>query len=280
MGWVLVFDLDETLIGTTKTYKDGKYYISDIQLNDKLFQIIIYAKTLKPGLVDAILLLTNNTNVPSVYGGIRMGFLDIIDLVVTKKYHMGFDNMFDNIYTGRAGNMKEKNRGYNLVPFRPFGNKLSSSAYSLNIVPGSTKFKLRELKNESASGIKIESAYGIYKMLNYRPRKDIKTIRQMLFELNNKDISLDGLEDRIIFFDDEPRPHVLKEELESHRGIYVTIDPPFGKDKTDLKGVYAALDMNPQASAEAKAKGGARLRRSRRCTARRKQKQRRRTKKY
>ena len=71
---------------------------------------------------------------------------------------------------------------------------------------------------------------------------------------------------------------MLKEQLKGHDGIYVTIDPPFGKDKTDLKGVYAVLDMNPQASA--KAKGGARLRRSRRCTARRKQKQRRRTKKY
>ena len=69
---------------------------------------------------------------------------------------------------------------------------------------------------------------------------------------------------------------MLKEQLERHNGKYVTIDPPFGKDKTDLKAVHAALgmDMPPQA------KGGARLRRSRRCTGRRKQKQRRRTKKY
>lgn len=272
MGWVLVFDLDETLIGTKKTYKDGKYYISDIQLNDKLFQIILHAKTLKPGLVDAILLLTNNTNVPSVYGGIRMGFLDIIDLVVRKNYGEGFDDIFDNIYTGRAGNMKI--RGYNLVPFRQFGNKVSSSVYSLNIVPASTTYNPHGDLNESSSGI--------YKMLNYRPRKDIATIRQMLSELN-KDISLDRLEHRILFFDDEPREHVLQGELEGHGGKYITIVPQFGKegeDKTDLSPVYAALGMNPQASALAQAKGGARLRRSRRCTGRRKQKQRRRTKKY
>jgi hypothetical protein len=264
MGWVLVFDLDETLIATDKDYDKSKheYTIKNISLNDKLFQIIFHAKTLKPGLVDAILLLTNNTNVPSVYGGIRMGFLDIIDLVVTKKYLMGFDKIFDNIYTGRAGNMKE--RGYNLVPFGPFGNKVSF-AYSLNIVPASTTYNPRDDVNESSSGI--------YKMLNYRPRKDIATIRQMLSELK-KDISLDRLEDRILFFDDEPRAHMLKEELKT--GNYITIVPPFGKgeDKTDLSEVYLALRMTPQA------KGGARLRRSRRCTARRKQKQRRRTKKY
>lgn len=263
MGWVLVFDLDETLIGTTKTYKNGKYYIDDIQLNDKLFQIIFHAKALKPGLVDAILLLTNNTNVPSEYGNLCMGFLDIIDLVVIKKYSKGFDEIFDNIYTGTANNMKE--RGYNLVPFRPFGNKVSS-AYSLNIVQGSTTYNPRGHLNESASGN--------YKMFNYRPRKDIATVSRML---RDKGISTDNLKNRIFFFDDEPRPHVLKEELEGHVGKYVTIDPPFGKgeDKTDLSGVYIALGMGmPQA------KGGARLRRSRRRTARRKQKQRRRTKKY
>lgn len=259
MGLVLVFDLDETLIGTTKTYKDGKYYISDIQLNDKLFQIIFHAKALKPGLVDAILLLTNNTNVPSEYHKMSMGFLDIIDLVVTKKYGEGFDKIFDNIYTGTANNMKK--RGYNLVPFRQFGNK-GSSAHILNIVPGSTTYNPRGHVNESASGI--------YKMLNYRPSKDIATIRQMLSELN-KDISLDGLEDRILFFDDEPRPHVLMGELEGHGGKYITIVPPFGKgeDKTDLSPVYAALGMPHQA------KGGARKRRTVR-----KKKQLRRTKKY
>ena len=264
MGLVLVFDLDETLIATKKKYENGKYYISDIQLNDKLFQIIFHAKTLKPGLVDAILLLTNNTNVPSEYGKIRMGFLDIIDLVVRKNYDEGFDEIFDNIYTGRAGNMKK--RGYNLVPFRPFGNKVSS-AYSLSIVPASTTYNPHGDLNESSSGI--------YKMFNYRPRKDIATIRQMLSELN-KDISLDRLEDRILFFDDEPREHVLQGELK--KGKYITIVPQFGKgeDQTHLTDVYTALgmDMTPQA------KGGARLRRSRRRTARRKQKQRRRTKKY
>jgi hypothetical protein len=269
MGWVLVFDLDETLIGTTKTYDIAtrKYTITDIQLNDKLFKIILHAKTLKPGLVDAILLLTNNTNVPSVYGGIRMGFLDIIASVFEEKYSRKFYELFDNIYTGTPDNMRK--RTGNFVRFQSYGNKVYSSAYRLT---SSVPYYPGGNKNESSP----ESSM----MLNYRPSKDIATIRQMLSELNNKDISLDGLEDRIIFFDDEPRPHVLKEELERHRGIYVTIDPPFGKDKTDLKGVYAALDMNPQASALAQAKGGARLRRSRRRTARRKQKQKRRTKKY
>jgi hypothetical protein len=255
MGLVLVFDLDETLIATKKTYKDGKYYISDIQLNDKLFQIIFHAKASKPDdSVDAILLLTNNTNVPSEYGDLRMGFLDIIDLIVTKKYGLGFDKIFDNIYTGTADNMKK--RGYNLVPFRQFGNKVSSVH---STIPDSTTYNPRGDVNESPSGI--------YKMFNYRPRKDIATIRQMLSELN-KDISLDRLEDRIFFFDDEPRAHVLMGELK--KGNYITIVPPFGRgeDQTDLTDVYAALDM-PHA------KGGARRRRTAR-----KKKQLRRTKKY
>jgi hypothetical protein len=261
MGWVLVFDLDETLIATKKKYENGKYYISDIQLNKPLFEIIFHAKALKPGgKVDAILLLTNNTNVPSEYGDMRMGFLDIIDLVVRKKYGEGFDEIFDNIYTGTANNMKK--RGYNLVPFRPFGNKVSP-AYSLNIVQGSTTYNTRGNVNESSSGI--------YKMFNYRPRKDIATIRQMVSELN-KDISLDSLEDRIFFFDDEPREHVLQGELEGHGGKYITIVPQFGKgeDQTDLTDVYAALDMDMPHQA----KGGARKRRTVR-----KKKQLRRTKK-
>ena len=262
MGLVLVFDLDETLIATKKKYENGKYDISDIQLNEKLFQIIFHAKSLNPDgpvAVDAILLLTNNTNVPSEYRGLRMGFLDIIDLVVKQKYGEGFDEIFDKIYTGTAEDMKK--RGYNLVPFRPFGNKVSS-AHSLNIVPDSTKYNPRGYVNESPSGI--------HKMFNYRPRKDIATIRQMLSELK-KGISLDRLEDRIIFFDDEPRAHVLKGELEGHGGKYITIDPPFGKgeDKTVLSPVYEALRMPHQA------KGGARRHRTGR-----KKKQLRRTKKY
>jgi hypothetical protein len=254
MGWVLVFDLDETLIGTTKTYKDGKYYIEDIQLNDKLFQIIFRAKTLKPGLVDAILLLTNKTNVPSEYGKIRMGFLDIIDLVVRKEYGEGFDEIFDKIYTGKREEVNSRKRKTELVEYRGFGEPIYEAS---NI---EKKFKKGK-----------------------RLIKDIATVAKMLEDINisninisNINISTEDLENRILFFDDEPRAHMLKEELKT--GNYITIVPPFGKgeDKTDLSEVYSALgmDMPPQA------KGGARLRRSRLRTARRKQRQKRRTKKY
>jgi hypothetical protein len=252
MGWVLVFDLDETLIWTDKDYDKSKheYTIKNISLNDKLFQIIFHAKALKPGLVDAILLLTNNTNVPSVYGDIRMGFLDIIDLVVRKEYGKRFDEMFDKIYTGKREDVNSRKRKTELVEYRGFGEPI---------------YEANNIEKKFPKGTRLI--------------KDIATVTKMLEDIN---ISTEYLEDRIIFFDDEPRPHVLMGELEGHRGKYITIVPQFGKgeDKTDLSPVYVALGMNPQASAEAKAKGGARLRRSRRCTARRKQKQRRRTKKY
>jgi hypothetical protein len=254
MGLVLVFDLDETLIGTTKPYKDGKYYIEDIQLNDKLFQIIFHAKGLKEGgLVDAILLLTNNTNMPSVYREKEGNFLAIIDSVVKDKYHMNFNDIFDNIYTGTRDNMKKRAR--NFVPVKPSNkNKYPSSSYRLT---SSVPYDPYGFVNQSAPTSST--------MLNYRPSKDIETVAKMLSEI---EISTENLENRIIFFDDEPRAHVLKKELEGHDGIYVTIDPPFGKDKTDLKGVYAALGMF-------QAKGGARRRRTAR-----KKKQLRRTKKY
>lgn len=248
MGWVLVFDLDETLIGTTKTYKDGKYYIDDIQLNDKLFQIIFHAKTLKPGLVDAILLLTNNTSVHSVYDGKEGNFLAIIESVVEDKYGMKFHKIFDNIYTGKIEEVTSGKRKTELVEYRGFGEPI---------------YEASNINKEFPKGKRLI--------------KDIDTVASMLSEIG---ISTEDLENRILFFDDETIPHMLKEQLERHNGKYVTIDPPFGKDKTDLKAVHAALGMNPQASALAQAKGGGRLRGRRQRTARRKQKQRRRTKKY
>lgn len=251
MGWVLVFDLDETLIATKKEYENGKYYISDIQLNDKLFQIILHAKTLKPGLVDAILLLTNNTNVPSVYGGKEGNFLDIIESVVKDKYHMIFNEIFDNIYTGKREEVNSGKRKTELVEYRGFGEPIYEES-------------------------NIEKKFPKGKRLI----KDIDTVASMLSHIG---FSTEDLKNRIIFFDDEPRPHMLKEQLEGHGGKYITIVPQFrkeGEDKTHLSQVYLALGMDMPPQAEAKAKGGARLRRSRRRTARRKQKQKRRTKKY
>lgn len=253
MGLVLVFDLDETLIATKKKYENGKYYISDIQLNDKLFQIIFHAKTLKPGLVDAILLLTNNTNVPSEYGDKEENFLAIIESVVEKKYGMKFNKIFDNIYTGKREEVNSGKRKTELVEYRGFGEPIYEES-------------------------NIEKKFPKGKRLI----KDIATVTKMLEDIiistEDINISTEDLKNRIIFFDDEPRPHMLKEQLEGHDGKYVTIYPQFGKgeDKTHLSQVYLALDMDmpPQA------KGGARLRRSRLRTARRKQKQRRRTKKY
>lgn len=261
MGWVLVFDLDETLIGTTKTYKDGKYDISDIQLNDKLFQIIFRAIDLKEDKkVDAILLLTNNTNMPSVYREKEGKFLDIIASVFEEEYRRNFYELFDNIYTGTRDNMKKRAR--NFVPVKESKkHKYPSSSYRLT---SSVQYNPYSSVNQSAPTS--------YTMLNYRPSKDIETVAKMLRE---KNISTENLEDRIIFFDDETRAHLLKDELEGRDGIYVTIDPEFGEgeDKTDLKGVYAALGMF-------QAKGGARLRGRRQRTVRRKrqQLQRRRTK--
>jgi len=238
MGPVLVFDLDETLVATEKKFVKGMYMIRTMKLNTRIFQIIKRAMALRlKGKVDAILLLTNNTNVPSIYGDKEGGFLDIADLRFKEEYNVGMDDIFDMVYTGEKGRRGLANRTYNLVPYRPFGNKPGPTAWS-----GSPN-----------------------KPMNYRPQKNIATVMKMLSEIPGKNVSLDNLEDRIFFFDDEPREHTLKSELDGHGGAYITIVPPFGKgpDTTDLSPIELAL-----ASLE-RGGGTRRLRRNRKRTMRR-----------
>lgn len=231
MNPILVFDLDETLIRSEKSYKEGKYDIKSIIFNDRLLQLIKRAIILRgKGKIDAILLLTNNTNVSSIYNGTNDTFLNIVNMRLQEDYKMNMSDVFDVIYSAERGEPRGiKSRNYNFIPFRPYGTRVYSSAWS-----GTAEY-------------------------NYRPRKDINTIKRMLSEIHNRNISPDRLEDRIFFFDDETIPHVLKDELESHDGKYIQVTPPFGKgeDTTDLQSIETILT-----SLEKETKGGKRYKRN------------------
>jgi hypothetical protein len=223
MGIVLIFDLDETLISTKKKYRKPYYFISEIKINERVFKIIKRAMQLREkGKVDAILLLTNNANVYSFYDNKEGRFLDMINLKFTEDFKASIDEIFDNVYTGAPGVRGLLNRNYNIVEYVPFGTKAKPSTWS-----GSPE-----------------------NPQNYRLKKDINTVKKMLSEIPDRHISLEKLEDRIFFFDDEPRPHALKAELDGHKGAYITITPPFGKglDTTDLRPIETMLDALEQPS--------------------------------
>jgi len=235
MNPVLVFDMDETLISSKKEYnkETRKYSITEIKFNDALFKIIGRAMALRErGKVDAILLLTNNTNVRSSYMGNDIKFIELVNSLCKATYEKEFEEIFDNIYTAERNSPKGRiARNYNFVPQE---KNRESSAWS-----GTENDKYR-----------------------YREKKDIKTIATMLSEIGK---STENLQDRIYFFDDERIPHALKEELEGHQGKYITIEPPFGKgaDKTDLMPILDKLS-------ELEPKGGTRKRRRNKRNTRRK----------
>jgi hypothetical protein len=239
MNPVLVFDMDETLIESTKTYtkETDTYNIKEIFFNERLLEIIRRAKSLKEKRrIDAILLLTNNKNINCIYEGKEMKFLNLVDFIYSERYKVPTDTflgLFDNIYTAEANNAKGRiTRNYNFVP-QDERFKSSATAWSGNL---NEKFR-------------------------YREKKDIKTIKKMLEELN---ISKDDLQDRIYFFDDEAIPHAIKEELEGQKGAYITITPPFGKgeDKTDLEPIEQKLKELESL------KGGTRRKKKKRTTLR------------
>jgi len=217
MGIILVFDLDETLVYTEKRYRKPYYYISKIKANKRLFKIIKRAMLLrKKGMVDAILLLTNNANVYSFYDNKEGGFLDMINFKFIEEFKESIDDIFDMVYTGAPGLRGLVDRNYNIVDYVQYGTKAKPTAWSSS--PDNPQ--------------------------NYRLKKDINTVKKMLSAVVDRSINLENLEDRIFFFDDEPRAHALKAELNGHNGAYITISPPFGKgpDATDLTPIETVLD--------------------------------------
>ena len=240
MNPVLVFDMDETLIASKKTYDRAtdRYNIQQIIFNERLLEIIRRAKVLKEkDKIDAILLLTNNKNIKCIFEEEERTFLDTVDYEYSRqtKNHIGaFFILFDNIYTAEPNAEKGRiTRNYNFVPQNNERFKPSATAWS-----GKQNEKFR-----------------------YREKKDIKTIKKMLDELEK---STEDLKKRIYFFDDETIPHAIKEELEGQNAAYITITPPFGKgeDKTDLEPIEKKLNQLESS------KGGTRRRKKKRTTLR------------
>ena len=103
---VLVFDLDETLIASEKTYDDTmrEYTISKIIVNDKMLDIIHNGK--EKGYL--VLLLTNNENGKVIFEGEEGRFVDVCLGELLKAYNEKYtpvEKLFDITLTAeRDGN--------------------------------------------------------------------------------------------------------------------------------------------------------------------------------
>lgn len=229
MNPVLVSDLDDTLTYSIKQ-EDGELYIF---VNMKMIDILHRAMILRrKGKIDAILLLTNNTNRKIKVSGIERNYLDITYERIVNEYNNKYtDNqiesikdIFDNIYTAE----KDMKRTYDLI------RNIPGIGYPNKYKPGPSMNGLR-----------------------FRETKNINTVSRML---RNKSKNVHNLEKRVYFFDDETIDHEIKKEIEGKGGQYITIIPPFhgqDEDKTNFAPVYTMLEKLE------KQRGGARTRRKR-----------------
>jgi hypothetical protein len=216
---ILISDLDESLISRINLPDDELR----IEINMKLLDIFHRAMLLrKKNKIDAIMLLTNNTNRLVKRNGIEIRFLDVVNDTLVEIYNKKYapekistmNDIFDIIYTAQPDVPRGiKNRTYNLV-------KQTSVPWAPEVVyepgPSMTGLRWREVKN-------------------------IATVKKMVGNIN-RSISQENLEQRIYFFDDEAIPHNIKDEIKG--GSYITITPPFGKgpDETNFSSIYTLLE--------------------------------------
>lgn len=224
MNPVLVSDLDETIISRKK----GQNGSINLTINPAMLDIFHRAMNLREkGKIDAIMLLTNNSNMV-ISAGVR--FLDLFNNKLVETYNglyspkiNNMSDVFDIVYTGQPGVRKGLlNRTYNLVENLP------------------TEWNPTPIYE---SGPSLTG-------LRFREAKNIDTVGRMLRNIGKSTASL---EKRVYFFDDEKIDHVIKKEIEGKGGAYITISPPFGKgeDKTDFSPIVKLLDdlENPKLTA-------------------------------
>lgn len=201
VGKILVFDLDETLISSKPS--------GAITVNPNTLLRIHKAVQLRNAnkSVDAILLLTNNTNmIEKTFGTKKITYAS--GFVIECLTHI-------------------------VVEF----NKLSVAMGLQPITDASAIFD----KVYTAEQRFLNSGQRIKH--GFEPVKNVATIINMINEINaekGKNISIENLPARIFFFDDYPH-HTLRKELD--RKGYIVIDPPFGTgaNATNFKAVNAAL---------------------------------------
>lgn len=218
---IIISDLDETIISRVALPNDEIH----LNINMKMLDIFHRAMVLrKKNRVDAILLLTNNTNLPVKSNGVQQYFLDLVNDRLVEEYNKAYapdhintmNDIFDMIYTAQLNVPRGiRNRTYNIVKSLP-----KKGYAAVNYAPGPNMSGLR-----------------------FRAAKNIDIVKKMIKNIPRQ-ISLENLEQRIYFFDDELIEHVIKAELESKGGSYITITPPFdeGEDKTDFTPIYTVLE--------------------------------------
>ena len=112
MAPIFVFDLDETLIASNKEYRkaEHKYYVEAMDVNITLLGIIHRAIALRNAKkLRYVVLLTNNTNVPSVYKDRQIPFLELAFERILEEYNRYFSpklrtihELFDGIITAET----------------------------------------------------------------------------------------------------------------------------------------------------------------------------------
>jgi len=219
---ILITDMDDTL--TNYHYIPNPVPKTDFKLtiNMNMLHILHRARLLRSkGKVDAIGLLTNNSNYFVEFtDGSRDKFLNLVNQKVVEVYNKTYLNnqiqdwneIFDVIYTAEDA----FHRTHELVPNLGFTGKPKAP------VPGPVAQGLR-----------------------FRPIKNSNTVKQMLTNIKR---NTSNLRQRIYFFDDEPLPHFIANEINN----YIKISPPFNpekEDNTDYSPINIVLDSLEKSSA-------------------------------
>ena len=249
MGLILGFDLDQTLIDTHSLLGTGYSWITDPRdmseeircaLNYKLIdEVIIPALQVRTKGVDAILLLTNNSDDRFVF----YVCVEIVKYLLTKGLH---EELINNSYRNEYFiDDRDRSKSPRLVPARPY--------YS-----GGTNLMFDDIMTRNNEGERHPSNP------NIKSIKDIETmIQRIKTRFPTSLISTDDLLSRTYFFDDN-MGHIIKTELDAVRegGKYYFIQSNVrGKqgfnrilgtgilnckeehtDKTDYNSIHSKLD--------------------------------------
>ena len=200
MGLILGFDLDQTLIDTHSLLRPDYSWIADARdmseeircaLNYKLIdEVIIPALQVRTKGVDAILLLTNNSDDTFVF----YVCVEIVKYLLTKGLQ---EEVINNSYRNKYF-IDNPSKSPRLVPARPY--------YS-----GGTNLMFDDIMTRNNEGERHPSNP------NIKSIKDIETmIQRIKTRFPTSLISTDDLLSRTYFFDDNAG-HVIKTELDAVR---------------------------------------------------------------
>lgn len=222
---IIITDMDDTLTNYHYIPNPVPKDAFKITINMKMLHVLHRARLLRSkGKVEAIGLLTNNSNyVVEFTDKSKNKFLNLVNQKVVDAYNKTYLNnqiqdwneIFDVVYTAEEA----FHRTHELVPNLGFTGKPKA------LVPGP-----------------------VVQGLRFRPIKNSNTVKQMLTNVKR---NTSNLRNRIYFFDDEPVPHFINNEINN----YIKITPPFNpaaEDETDYSPINSVLDSLEKSNAGAR----------------------------